>query len=81
MYVCTGHVIEEERPAEKGVELLTSTRQDWQDSLMGGHINWHLALYYLGRWRKKVGESSLHTCTGVNLEGLEEIQDCGMIVL
>ena len=42
-----GHVIEEARPAEVGVELLTRTREDWLDSGIGGHIDWHLALYYL----------------------------------
>jgi hypothetical protein len=41
------HVIEEARPAEVGVELLTRTREDWLDSGIGGHIDWHLALNYL----------------------------------
>ena len=31
---------------QKGVELLTSTRENWLDSLIGSHINWHLALYH-----------------------------------
>lgn len=43
----SGHVIEEARPAEVGVELLTRTREDWLDSGIGGHIDWHLALNYL----------------------------------
>lgn len=47
MTSCAGHVIEEARPAEVGVELLTRTRDDWLDSLIGSHINWHLALNYL----------------------------------
>lgn len=42
-----GHVIEEEKDVAEGVELLTSTRSDWQDSVLSGHISWHLALYYL----------------------------------
>jgi hypothetical protein len=40
------HVIEEARPVQSGVELLTQTRENWLDSLIGSHINWHLALYY-----------------------------------
>lgn len=32
-----------------GVEFLTSTRQDWAGCLLGGHINWHLTLYHLGK--------------------------------
>ena len=47
MTTCAGHVIEEARPAGMGVELLTRTRDDWLDSLIGSHINWHLALNYL----------------------------------
>ena len=47
MTITPGHVIEEARPAEMGVELLTKTREDWLDSLIGSHINWHLALNYL----------------------------------
>ena len=44
-----GHVIEEARPVQSGVELLTQTRENWLDSLIGSHINWHLALYYYGK--------------------------------
>ena len=46
---CAGHVIEEARPAEDGVQFLTSTRQDWAGCLLGGHISWHLTLYHLGK--------------------------------
>ena len=45
----TGHVIEEEKDAESGVEFLTSSRENWKDSLYGGHLTWHLALYHLGK--------------------------------
>ena len=44
----SGHVIEEEQDVRIGVELLTSTRPKWICSPLGGHISWHLALYYLG---------------------------------
>ena len=42
-------MIEETRPVQSGVELLTQTRENWLDSLIGSHINWHLALYYYGK--------------------------------
>ena len=42
-------MIEEARPVQSGVELLTQTRENWLDSLIGSHINWHLALYYYGK--------------------------------
>jgi hypothetical protein len=42
-------VIEEARPVQSGVELLTQTRENWLDSLIGSHINWHLALYYYAK--------------------------------
>ena len=41
-------MIEEEKDAESGVEFLTSSRENWKDSLYGGHLTWHLALYHLG---------------------------------
>ena len=49
--VIAGHVIEEERNTEQGVEFLVTTRENWQDSLLGIHLTWHLTLYYLGRWQ------------------------------
>lgn len=44
----TVHVIEETSDVSMGVELLTSTRDDWSGSLQG-HISWHLTLFYLGK--------------------------------
>ena len=44
----TAHVIEEERDAGAGVEFLTETRDDWKTSVFGGHLVWHLTLYYVG---------------------------------
>ena len=44
----TAHVIEEAREAKNGVEFLTTTRDDWKDSVFGCHITWHLTLYYFG---------------------------------
>eukprot|EP00731_Ephydatia_muelleri_P026049 Em0018g149a len=41
------HVIEESQDAQTGVHFLTSTRPLWLNSILGGHIVWHLALYYL----------------------------------
>ena len=41
-------MIEEDQEVQIGVELLTSTRPKWVTSPLGGHISWHLALYYLG---------------------------------
>ena len=46
---------------ETGVELLTSTRKDWAGSVLGGHINWHLALYYLGEPTPRVVTGSPQT--------------------
>eukprot|EP00731_Ephydatia_muelleri_P026005 Em0018g105a len=46
-YHALSHVIEEEKDAESGVEFLTSSRENWKDSLYGGHLTWHLALYHL----------------------------------
>ena len=46
--ILVGHVIEEDQEVQIGVELLTSTRPKWVTSPLGGHISWHLALYYLG---------------------------------
>ena len=43
------HVVEESRDAEEGVELLERTRKDWESSILGNHISWHLALHYLGQ--------------------------------
>ena len=50
LLVCfhTAHVIEEAREARNGVEFLTTTRDDWKDSMFGCHITWHLTLYYFG---------------------------------
>lgn len=42
------HVMEEERDAGAGVEFLTETRDDWKTSVFGGHLVWHLTLYYVG---------------------------------
>ena len=54
--VCSiGHVVEEERDALKGVEFLTSSRQQWATSNLGNHISWHLCLHYLGEKRKEMG--------------------------
>ena len=46
---------------ETGVELLTSTRKDWAGSILGGHINWHLTLYYLGEPTPRVVTGSPQT--------------------
>ena len=43
------HVIEEARDVQSGVEFLTTTRDDWKESISGCHITWHLTLYYLGK--------------------------------
>ena len=43
------HVIEEIDEAKKGVEFLTSTREEWRGISFEGHLIWHLALYYLGK--------------------------------
>ena len=43
------HVVEESRDAEEGVELLERTQKDWESSILGNHISWHLALHYLGQ--------------------------------
>ena len=43
-----GHVIEEDRDVEEGVQFLTSTRDHWKKSGLGNHIAWHLCLYYIG---------------------------------
>ena len=51
-------MIEEERDALAGVEFLTSSRQEWSNTLLNGHITWHLTLHYLGR-------SSLDGCVCV----------------
>ena len=55
-FACSiGHVVEEERDASKGVEFLTSSRQQWATSNLGNHISWHLCLHYLGEKRKEMG--------------------------
>ena len=48
--------MEEERDASKGVEFLTSSRQQWATSNLGNHISWHLCLHYLGEKRKEIGK-------------------------
>ena len=42
------HVIEEVYEAEKGVEFMTSTRENWGSTVLSGHLTWHLTLYYFG---------------------------------
>ena len=42
------HVIEEVHKAEKGVDHLISTRQQWSSCLLSHHITWHLTLFYFG---------------------------------
>ena len=44
-------MIEETEEARKGVEFLTSTRDEWRGIPFEGHLVWHLALYYLGKFR------------------------------
>ena len=48
--------MEEERDASKGVEFLTSSRQQWATSNLGNHISWHLCLHYLGEKRRELGK-------------------------
>ena len=48
-FIFVAHVFEEVHEAEKGVEFLTTTREDWRGSVYEVHITWHLALYYLGK--------------------------------
>ena len=43
------HVIEEIYEAERGVEFMTSTREDWGNTIFAGHLTWHLTLYYYGK--------------------------------
>lgn len=55
------HVLEETADPAKGVEFLTSTRNDWTGPFQC-HITWHLTLYYLGRlqyiaWKNYIGLS------------------------
>ena len=47
--VFVAHVFEEVHEAERGVEFMTTTREDWRGSSYEVHITWHLALYYLGK--------------------------------
>ena len=49
----TAHVFEEVHDANSGVQFLTSTREDWSGSSYEVHITWHLALYHLGKEKKK----------------------------
>lgn len=42
------HVLEESHEASDGMEFLTKTRSDWDKSVFGGHITWHLTLHYFG---------------------------------
>ena len=44
----TAHVLEEAKEAREGIDFLTSYRPHWINSVYGGHITWHLTLYYLG---------------------------------
>jgi hypothetical protein len=44
------HVIEEIYEAERGVEFMTSTRDDWGSTIFAGHLTWHLTLYYYGKY-------------------------------
>lgn len=43
-----GHVMEESHVAKDGVEFLTATRPNWENSAFGNHIAWHLTLRYFG---------------------------------
>ena len=56
--IVVAHVFEEVHEAERGVEFMTTTREDWKGSSYEVHIAWHLALYYLGEQRNTC---SLHS--------------------
>ena len=58
-------MIEEARDAQSGVEFLTETRDDWKESVFGGHITWHLALYYFGKLLLLHQETSLHVLIAI----------------
>lgn len=47
-FFLVAHVIEESHDAKDGIDFLTETRSDWEKSLFGGHITWHLTLHYFG---------------------------------
>ena len=46
----TAHVLEETRDACDGVDFLTSTRPNWENSAFGNHLAWHLTLRYFGKY-------------------------------
>lgn len=46
--LATGHVMDRSHVARDGVEFLTATRPEWEDSDFGNHIAWHLTLHYFG---------------------------------
>ena len=43
-----GHVYEETRPPEEGIEHMTTWKLHWIDSILSVHMTWHLCLFYLG---------------------------------
>ncbi|XP_062501244.1 tetratricopeptide repeat protein 38-like [Corticium candelabrum] len=42
-----GHVYEETRPPEEGIEHMTTWKLHWIDSILSVHMTWHLCLFYL----------------------------------
>ena len=45
----SAHVMEETKDAQKGVDFMRSTRENWQNTPYNFHLLWHLSLYYIGK--------------------------------
>ena len=45
----SAHVLEETKDAQKGVDFMRSTRENWQNTPYNFHLLWHLSLYYIGK--------------------------------
>ena len=60
---CLAHVLEESHDAGDGVDFLTQTRSDWDKSVFGGHITWHLTLHYFGMIRTYIYSILQWWCT------------------
>ena len=54
LYDCIAHVMEEVKEAGEGVKFFTASREHWVSSVYGGHLTWHLCLYYLGQTRNTI---------------------------
>jgi hypothetical protein len=76
------HVVEESRDPQEGVDLLVRTRGDWENSGLGLHILWHLALHYLdmGQYDKILKEYDTVMLPGLTSENAFGLVDASSLL-